>query len=399
MKLFRTINWISLTLIFFFFAACGGSKSDSSGTGTLSLGLTDASTDDYKAVYVTIKEVQVHLGDEADGEDENGNWEVVVTPNATYNLLELVNGIIEQLGIKDLEAGHYTQLRMIIDDEPDGGTNMNNEIHPFANYIIDQSNAYHELKIPSGYQTGVKIVHGFDIVEGQVTELVLDFDALKSVVKAGNSGKWILKPTIKVIDMLVTGMISGIVSDESEVPLKGVSISAQIYDPDADDLKNRVIGQASTITVCEDDCDDDVDDSDGSYFMYLWPGTYNIVLYKDGYAIACKKIEVESGSSYAENFTLQTTDTGKVEGDVSIEDAVTDQAAILSFRQNALCDDSSTEEPIEAISQSIAAGGSYSMNLPTGTYNLVASTEEKETQEHVGIVVEKDIITTQAIEF
>ena len=67
--------------------ACGGGGSGGSNTGTLALSLQDAFTDDYQAVYVTINEVQVHLGGD---EDDDGNWEVVACPYKTYNLLELV---------------------------------------------------------------------------------------------------------------------------------------------------------------------------------------------------------------------------------------------------------------------------------------------------------------------
>ncbi|MEJ2642516.1 MAG: hypothetical protein P8010_23425, partial [Desulfosarcinaceae bacterium] len=56
------IKWISLVFVFFFLSACGGG-SNSDGSGTLTLGLTDASTDAYRAVYVTIDEVRVHLGE------------------------------------------------------------------------------------------------------------------------------------------------------------------------------------------------------------------------------------------------------------------------------------------------------------------------------------------------
>ncbi|MCK7490916.1 MAG: DUF4382 domain-containing protein [Comamonadaceae bacterium] len=68
----------------------------------------------------------------------------------------------------------------MIGETADGGVNIRGQAHPFANYVIDDSNDYHELKIPSGFQTGVKIVQGFEINENRTTELLLDFDASRS---------------------------------------------------------------------------------------------------------------------------------------------------------------------------------------------------------------------------
>ena len=209
----------SLCILFLFSCQDGEYRS-----GTLSLNLTDAPAQQFEAVYVTIKEVWVHVG--GDEEDE-GNWEIVVSPNKTYNLLELRYCLRVSLGIAELQSGHYTQMRLIIADEPDDGFNLRQEVHPYANYVIDSSYDYHELKIPSGPQTGVKIVGGFDINENQTTELTLDFDASKSVVKAGNSGKWLLKPTIKV---LVDTQPTLIEPDPSEwVPLVRFDGSAAGY--------------------------------------------------------------------------------------------------------------------------------------------------------------------------
>jgi hypothetical protein len=70
----------------------GGSDSGSGATGTLSLSLQDASSESYKAVYVTIDQVQVHLGGD---ETKGGKRRMLLSPKGskTYNLLDLVNGV------------------------------------------------------------------------------------------------------------------------------------------------------------------------------------------------------------------------------------------------------------------------------------------------------------------
>ncbi|MEE8328965.1 MAG: DUF4382 domain-containing protein [Thermodesulfovibrionia bacterium] len=385
MKKLHLWNWLFFSSLILILIGCGGSGSNSTagstlpieGTGTLSLSLTDATTNEYKAAYVTIEEVQVHM---ADGEPENG-WQVVATPNKTFNLLELVNGIKENLGITELEAGHYTQMRLIIGDTPDDGINILSELHPYANYIIQSDNETKELKIPSGYNTGIKIVHGFDINEGEITELILDFDASKSIVKAGKSGKWLLKPTIKVIGTQENSIVSGIITDAGSLELlEGVLVTAQIYNPDAVDKKDEVVIEASTIT-----------DENGEYKLFLLPGTYNIVAYTDGYIPVYEKVTTESNSTFENDLSLNTALTGNLTGTVDITDGSAEQHVTISVRQSVMIDGS--EEEIEIKSINVVNGALYETLLPVEDYTVVASTFDKETQEHsISIVVDTDTL-------
>jgi hypothetical protein len=343
--------------------ACGGGGTGSIGTGTLSLSLIDTATTEYKAVYVTIKEIQVHR-------DNGGSWQVVATPNKTYNLLELVNGVREHLGISELQTGFYTQMRLIIGDTADGGINILSESHPFANYFIDALDQYEELKIPSGPQTGIKI-HGFFINENETTELILDFDASKSIVQAGSSGKWLLKPTIKVLDTENYSIISGAVDT-----VGGVLVSAQIYDSTASDVKDEVLVQTATVT-----------EVNGQYKIFVEPGTYNMVVYKEGNSPVCKRITADPDTINTLDFTISSASTGNIVGDVLIAGAGDEQHVTISFRQTVSCVGIITSQQIEVTSLNVANGGAYSVSLPVGNYNVVASTYGRSTQEHIENVI------------
>ena len=203
--------------------SCNDSGSEASGTGRLSIELSDAPAADYQAVYVTIAEVQVHRAGAQDG-----RWQTILTPNTTYNLLDLVNGATAHLGVADLQAGAYTQMRLILGDEPDATENLLGNAHPYANYLIDEEGQAIKLWVPSGFQTGIKLVHGFEVEAGLTAGLLLDFDAGHSIVKAGRSGKWLLKPTIRVVGILEYPTLSGLVTDESGNPVAGATVSSGI---------------------------------------------------------------------------------------------------------------------------------------------------------------------------
>jgi hypothetical protein len=365
-----------------FLAACGGggggsssstdSSSTTTSTGTINVALTDASTTDYQAIYVTVKQVEVH-------KDGGESWDVISSPNKTYNLLELVNGVREELALATLTSGHYTQMRLILADTPDDSLNIRSIKHPYGNYFIDSSGVSNELKVPSGYQTGIKIVKGFDINANETTELILDFDATRSIVKAGKNGKWLLKPTIK---MLATKECSIIVGNAGA---EGILVSAQIYDSSAA-AEEKVQIQAATVS-----------DASGNYKLFLEPGSYTLVGYKDGYSTYYKntKVVTTSGNTFTENFSLVSAQTGTLSsGTISISGADSEQYSTISIRQEATV--SGNVEQIEVKSLNVADGGTFSTSLPVlsvGNYTLVISSYGKTTQEITLISITSGLTT------
>jgi len=372
--------------------SCGGGSGGSSGvgvveTGTVSVALVDSASEDYAAVYVTINDIQFHLGK---NENSSKSWKSIqgsVEYPVTVNLLELVNGVRLDLGLVELSAGHHTQMRLIIGDEAEQGTiNILSQAHPYANYVIidkDPGDAIdpeiHELKVPSGDKTGIKIVGGYNIAAKQTTELILDFDACRSVVQAGKSGQWLLKPTIKMGETEGYSIIKGQVTDgditEPEIlGLEGVLVSAQQYDSEASDVKEEVIVTASTLT-----------DENGFYSLFVEPGDYNIVAFRSDKNPVFEKVTVLSGqvlapeNGNAVNFGLTTSsENGWIVGTVTIPGADTsEQYATLSFRQDADCTDCEPDEKIEIKSLNILNSQAFnpapSDPLPVGQYDLVAS--------------------------
>jgi hypothetical protein len=237
----------------------------------------------------------------------------------------------------------------------------------------------HELKVPSGYQTGIKIDQGFTISPNETTELILDFNASQSVVIAGSSGNWLLKPTIKVLNTQECSIISGKAVDGAGQVLPGVLVSAQISGPSALDPKDQVAIEASTVT-----------DENGQYKLFIEPGTYNIVVYGTGYDPAAQCTVTLASGQVAEihDFTLTSAPAGTVSGRVSITGAGQDQYATISFRQSVQCNGNGSDDTeIEVKSLNVINTASYSLSLPAGSYQVVASSYGLDTEIYDGVNV------------
>ena len=197
----KLITSLSLIIFFsFYLIGCGDSSTTQTPTspnnmGTLKISLTDAPAD-LDEVNISFSEISAHL---------NNEWITVRGVDTTVNLLELSNGRSVVIGSADVPVGTYTQIRIKIDT---------------AWVVVD--GVGQELTVPSGARTGLKLGPPFTVNEGSTVELMLDFDANRSIVTTGppqNPRSYKLKPRIRLIATAISGSISGSVSNPEHLPV------------------------------------------------------------------------------------------------------------------------------------------------------------------------------------
>lgn len=338
----RTWLFSFILLIFAVLIGCGGdAQNSSSQNGTVSLHLTDA-PGEYKAVYVTIKEVHI--------QKNSGEWRLISVLNKTYDLLSLRNSVRTPIGLSDLPEGTYTQLRLLLSLEPEHKENLLHEPHPYANYVVLNDNTTHELKVPSALKSGVKLVGEFKIHADKTTIITLDFDAQRSIVEAGNSGQWLLKPVIKTIledEFENKVSFSGTVKESSGGALEGVKLSLQ--KKRAEEIESEAVSYS---------------DINGSYQFHVDPQAYVLVAYKEGYLPFVRDINL-TGTSIMDVVLQDAFDTGTLT--LKAISSTAESSVRISLRHE------QADLPYELVSINISSGYNEAIRLPKGRYTGYSS--------------------------
>ncbi|MFY0625070.1 MAG: DUF4382 domain-containing protein [Reichenbachiella sp.] len=190
MNIRKGLNLLSLLSLTLFFTNC---ESDNNGAAKIQVSLIDAPAD-YEKVLIDIQDVQVNVS--SDESDESGWQSLENAQPGVYDLLLLTNGEEAFLGEIELPEGQLGQVRLILGD----------------GNVVTVDGQDNDLTVPSGSQSGLKLNVNTDIEAGITYKLVIDFDAAKSVVMAGNSGMYNLKPVIRAQMEATTGAIHGTVT-------------------------------------------------------------------------------------------------------------------------------------------------------------------------------------------
>jgi len=177
-------------------AGCGGGSSGGAATGTATVMLADSPACGYAHVYVTADHVEIS--------SDGNSWTTIPVNSSVPQPIDLVslnNGTVLPLAAATLSAGTYQQVRLVL--KANAGTLYANSV------VLSGTTAEIPLTTPSGQQSGYKVLGPFTVQPGTQAGLVLDFNACKSIVVAGNSGQYLLKPVVAGTATVAIGSISG----------------------------------------------------------------------------------------------------------------------------------------------------------------------------------------------
>ncbi len=167
--------------------------------GTLNIGLTDAPVDEVSEVVVEFTGVTLQR---AGGERIEETFD---TPRS-IDLLQLQNGTTaDLLSNTTVPAGDYQWIRLGVNAEFDG------ILDSYATLSVGGGQV--ELRVPGGSQSGVQLNSGFSVLQGQSTNLVIDWDLRKALTNPGGQPGWFLRRSLRVTDLSESGTLTGTVDD------------------------------------------------------------------------------------------------------------------------------------------------------------------------------------------
>jgi hypothetical protein len=172
------------------FSACKKDSEGSSETTKVEIRMTDA-PGNFEKINLNVKEIVLVSA---------GKPYVFAATTAKFNILDFRIGTSNPdilVASGEMPSGDITEIRLVLNDS--------------GNTIVI-GGVESTLATPSGQSSGfkVKLTENPSLEAGVTYSLLLDFDAAKSVVSAGN-GKYLLKPVVRGITAATSGLISGTV--------------------------------------------------------------------------------------------------------------------------------------------------------------------------------------------
>ena len=212
-----TVALVSMAMLF---TSCVDRETE--GSGTLEIKITDAPfpTNLVEEANITVSKIEIRQAGE---ENEEGPYLNILESDVSANLLDLTNGVTANLGSVEIPVGSNDQVRIYISEAS----------------VLLKDESFHDLKVPSGNSSGLKVFIDppIEVAGGLTAELLLDVDVTSSFVALGPpSGPvkgFIFKPVIKASNESFAGRLTGVVTTEIEgenSPVDGAQVSVYAAD-------------------------------------------------------------------------------------------------------------------------------------------------------------------------
>ena len=174
---------------------CGGGNS--SDMGQMKLAVADAPVDGAQAVVVKFTGIELTA-------NSGSPVDITFDSPKSIDLLNQSGTASAVLFDQPIPAGSYGQIRLMVVADGD----------PSNSYITLSDGTMQGLKVPSGSETGLKLVSGFVVPSSGVADYTVDFDLRQAITcPAGQSPACILKPAQRLVDNTTVGNIQGTVSN------------------------------------------------------------------------------------------------------------------------------------------------------------------------------------------
>ena len=163
--------------------------------GMLTLSITDAAVDNATEVWVQFAAIELKPS-------IGPSFTVTFDAPADINLLSLQGSLSQDLFNSEVvPSGTYEWVRLAVNTDVDILTGVS------PSTIVMDDGGVHNLTVPSGNQSGLKINTGFIVGANSETAMTIDFDLRKSIVMS--SGDYHLKPVLRLVENDDAGMIAG----------------------------------------------------------------------------------------------------------------------------------------------------------------------------------------------
>lgn len=291
----------ALSGLIIIFAGCsGGSGSEPmEAVGRISLGISDGPIHDAKKVCITFDEIEFM---------RQGTSTVVPVSLANpVNLLEFQGmNAFPLLTNEELTAGQYQWMRIGVDAEMGStggaGDMLGDSCDGSGSYIVMSDDTINSLFVPSGAETGLKLVSGFTVPVNGTADFTAEFDLMKSITAPmGLSGDVVLRPSIRLVNNVEAGTLTGQVGNDLAT---ADSCAPSVYVFDDGVMPNAIDGTDDPVATAMVNADSDATGQTEYHYTvgFLLAGDYEV-------AFTCNGVDFEPMAGKPAAITAMTVTT------------------------------------------------------------------------------------------